>query len=231
MNFDTILQELESLGTAQNRKVIRKHGVGENFYGVSFADLHKLQKKIKQDHSLAMQLWATGNQDARMLATMIADPKQADDSLLESWVNDLDNYIITDTFSDFAKKTPLAKEKMDTWMASQEEWIGRAGWRMLTYQAMEHISLPDEYFEGYLAIIERDIHKRKNRVKDAMNSALIAIGVRNSHLEALSMAAAGRIGKVDVDHGETNCKTPDARSYIEKTLRRKGYFLTSVESR
>ena len=29
-------------------------------------------------------------------------------------------------------------------------------------------------------------------------------------------AAAKRIGKVDVDHGETGCKTPDAAPYIAK---------------
>jgi len=33
------------------------------------------------------------------------------------------------------------------------------------------------------------------------------------------MAAA--IGKVEVDHGETSCKTPDAVPYIEKALARK----------
>lgn len=50
-----------------------------------------------------------------------------------------------------------------------------------------------------------------------MNMALIAIGVRSARLAEAATAAAGRIGKVDVDHGETNCKTPDAASYIAKT--------------
>ena len=51
-----------------------------------------------------------------------------------------------------------------------------------------------------------------------MNNALINIGVRNSALEKKAVAAAKRIGKVVVDHGETGCKTPDAASYIAKTL-------------
>jgi hypothetical protein len=55
-------------------------------------------------------------------------------------------------------------------------------------------------------------------VRDAMNSALIAIGIRNSHLEELALSAAQRIGKVEVDHGKTNCKTPDAAAYIRRTL-------------
>jgi hypothetical protein len=31
------------------------------------------------------------------------------------------------------------------------------------------------------------------------------------------MAAAKRIGTVDVDHGDTACKTPDAAATIDKT--------------
>ena len=50
-----------------------------------------------------------------------------------------------------------------------------------------------------------------------MNGALIAIGVRNPKLEALTVAAAKRIGTVEVDHGDTDCKTPDAVACIAKT--------------
>jgi hypothetical protein len=32
-----------------------------------------------------------------------------------------------------------------------------------------------------------------------------------------ALAAAARIGKVEVDHGDTDCKTPDAAQYILKT--------------
>jgi hypothetical protein len=51
-----------------------------------------------------------------------------------------------------------------------------------------------------------------------MNMALIAIGVRSAGLRKLALAAAKRIGKVEVDHGDTSCKTPDAAAYIAKTV-------------
>lgn len=54
-----------------------------------------------------------------------------------------------------------------------------------------------------------------------MNSALIAIGIRNPKLERKALAAAKRIGKVEVDHGETSCKTPDAPTYIRKAVARR----------
>ena len=74
LEFETVIQELEELGTEQNRKIYRRHGVREDLFGVSFGNIRKLQKKIKTDHSLARELWATGNHDARILATMVADP-------------------------------------------------------------------------------------------------------------------------------------------------------------
>ena len=84
MNLNSALRELKRRGTAQNRKVYRRHGVGENMYGVSFADLRLLAKQIKTDPDLAVQLWATGNHDAQILATLIADPAQFDAKMLDT---------------------------------------------------------------------------------------------------------------------------------------------------
>jgi 3-methyladenine DNA glycosylase AlkD len=221
MEYKNLLQELESLGTAQNRNIYRRHGVSDNQFGVSVANLRKLQKQIKRDHSLAKQLWVTGNHDCRVLATMIADPSQADDALLEGWAKDLSNYVITDAFAGYVSQTSSAREKAENWRRSDGEWTGRAGWLLLAQLAMKDPGLPNSYFADLLETIERDIHSQKNRVKDSMNSALIAIGIRNSELERLALAAAQRIGKVEVDHGETGCQTPEAAEYIRRTLQRR----------
>ena len=53
-----------------------------------------------------------------------------------------------------------------------------------------------------------------------MNSALIAIGIRNEDLERKAIEMAREIGKVQVDHGATSCKTPDAEPYIKKARER-----------
>ena len=221
MDCQAALRELESLGTAQNRKIYRRHGVGENLFGVSYANQNKLAKEIKRNHSLARELWTSGNHDARILATMIADPSQTDALLLDSWVTDLDSYVVTDAFSGLAGKTALAYEKAEEWTRHEAEWPGRAGWHLIAHLAMKNPDLPDAYFTALLAAIEGEIHDRKNRVRDAMNNALIAIGIRNDALEQPALAAAARIGKVEVDHGETGCKTPDAVEYIRRTLARR----------
>ena len=221
MNLHQTLQQLEALGAEQNRKIYRRHGVSDNMYGVSYANQRKLAKTIKRDHPLALELWRSGNHDARILATFIADPYQADDSLLESWATDLDNYVLTDAFAAFVGKTALCQAKAEQWRSTAGEWHGRAGWHLVSHLAMQNPDLPDAWFSDHLDTIEREIHTRQNRVRDAMNNALIAIGIRNPALEPLALAAAARIGKVEVDHGQTGCKTPDAAAYIQRTLSRR----------
>ena len=89
MKFDDVMSELKSYGTEQNIKVYKKHGAGDNLYGVSFANLNKLKKKIKKNQNLALKLWDTGNTDAMTLATMIADPSEFTQELSDCWMDDL----------------------------------------------------------------------------------------------------------------------------------------------
>ena len=221
MDVQEALDTLKSLGTEQNRKVYRRHGAAEDVYGVSYADLKNLKKTIKVNHDLAEGLWAAGNHDGRILGAMVADPKRMDGGDLDRWAGRLRSRTETDAFSDVAAASPGAREALERWIESDEEWIACAGWKVLGRLARNDKSLPDEYFESHLARIERDIHSAKNWVRYDMNNALIAIGIRNPRLEEKAVAAAGRIGNVEVDHGETGCKTPDAAPYIKKAVERK----------
>jgi 3-methyladenine DNA glycosylase AlkD len=218
MDFKTVMKELEAAGTAQNRKVYARHGVpADKMFGVSYANLYALQKKIKTDQTLADQLWASDNHDAQVLATLIADPATMTDKQVEDWAKQMDNPPLVGMFTQFLRKSPLARKKADKWNKSKNEYLEQAGWALIACLALDDPALPDGYFESYLAIIETDIHKRRNRTRYQMNGALIAIGCRNEALEQQALAVAAKIGKVEVDHGETNCKTPDAAEYIRKT--------------
>ena len=73
-----------------------------------------------------------------------------------------------------------------------------------------------------LGTIEAKIHKAKNRTRYSMNSALIGIGAYNAKLRKRALQVAKNIGTVEVDHGETGCKTPDAAAYIAKTVAHHG---------
>ena len=218
MTKTEVMKELRASGTAQNRKVYRRHGIRGELFGVSYAALGKLQKKIKVDQALAEQLWATGNHDACALATMIADPATIGVGTLNSWARDADNRGLAAAVSNVAAAAPSAKGRMEKWTVSRDEMTACAGWHTLASIAREDDALPDSYFVNYFETIESKIHTSKNWVKYAMNNALINIGVRNAALEKKAIATAKRMGPVEVDHGETGCKTPDATAYIKKTV-------------
>ena len=220
MNAMAVLRELEGLGSEQTRKTYRRHGVRGELYGVNYAPLGKLAKKLKTNHALAGELWESGNHDARILATMIADPAATTGAELDKWIRDVDNYVLADAFAGLVSRTPVARKKMEKWTRSTHEWVGRIGWAILARLAMADSTLTDAEYERYLEEIERRIHGSKNRIRDAMNMAVIAIGLRSAAFEKKAVGAAKRIGKVEVDHGETGCVTPDAVEYIQKARTR-----------
>lgn len=220
MLLEEVMQQLEGYGTEQNRKTYKKHGAKEPLFGVSFANLKLLKKMIKKDHDLAVELWETKNMDAMTLATYILDPKKITTEQLNSWIQDVDYYCLMDVLMTSICTSPIAIERMEEWTKSNDEWIGRAGWSLLANIAIKNKTLHDDFFSPYLEEIKENIHNEKNRKKEAMNSALIAIGIRNEDLERQAIEIASEIGKIEVDHGATSCKTPDAESYIKKARER-----------
>ncbi|MBI3844689.1 MAG: DNA alkylation repair protein [Planctomycetes bacterium] len=221
MTLDEVMKSLESAGSAQTRKTYARHGVRGKVFGVSYAHLGKLTKKIKCDEPLAEQLWATGVHDARVLATMIADPKAISGKTLDAWAKDLDGHAIGGALAGLVARTPHAVAKSERWAKSTNEWIAQVAWNVIGRLATDDPSIPDSWFDGHLDTIQSEIHDQKNRVRHAMNGALIGIGIRNAAIRKKALAVAKSIGVVEVDHGDTDCKTPDAATYIAKALARK----------
>lgn len=220
MLLEEVMQQLEKYGTEQNRKTYKNHGAKEPLFGVSFANLKLLKKKIKKDHDLAISLWETKNMDAMTLATYILEPKNVTSDQLNSWIRDVDYYCLMDVLMTAICTSPIAIERMEEWTKSDDEWIGRAGWSLLANIAIKNKKLDDNFFMPYLEEIKVHIHNEKNRKREAVNSALIAIGIRNEALEQQAIEIAREIGKVKIDHGATSCKTPDAEPYIKKARER-----------
>ena len=109
MTLRETLSALTAAGSEQTRKTYARHGVKGEMFGVSYATLGKLKRSIKSDHSLAQELWRTGNHDARVLATMIADPALCSLSLLSDWVSDLDNSVLAGSLAGLASQTASAQ--------------------------------------------------------------------------------------------------------------------------
>lgn len=148
-------------------------------------------------------------------------PRGVSETQIVRWAKDSDNYIVVDELATLIGKTPYLKSCINRWKSSRAEWLGALAWTLLAHRAMSLSEAPDEYFEQLLAEIEAKIHSRPNRCRHSMNGALIAIGCRNPVLRKQAETAAGRIGRVEVDHGETSCTTPDAAEYIARTWEHK----------
>jgi 3-methyladenine DNA glycosylase AlkD len=216
MSLAETMRTLEKAGSAQTRKTYLRHGAEEPMFGVSFAVLKTLVKKIGVDHELALALWDTKNHDARILAMKIADPAQIAPSDLDRWVRENRVRMCGGYAAMLAAESPHGAAKASEWFKSSEAALRAAAWTLAGFLANRDETTPDKWFLDRLAHIEKSIHSAPNAEREAMNMAVITIGGRNAALRKAATAAAKRIGKVEVDHGDTACKTPDAVPYIEK---------------
>lgn len=213
-----VIDQLQLAGTAQNRKVYARHGAAEPMFGVSYKDLGRIAKPLKTDHSLATELWDSGNHDARVLALRVADASAMSKTRARRWLRDVDNYILAEGLGGLLSRSPLARELSDEWRDSPSEWPASVGWFIVACTAEQAEVWPTGDLRDLVTQIEAEIVERPNRVRHEMNGALIAIGLRDESVRRMVLEAAGRLGPTQVDHGETGCKTPDIAPYIERTL-------------
>ena len=222
MNAQEILGTLEKLGKPQTAAIYKRHGSGDNFFGVLTSEIAKLQKKIKVDHALARELWNTGNIEARILALLVADPEKLTREDADGLVKDGQVRFLFCYLSGLLGCSPIAEGTMRACMESPDEFAHAMGYGILSVRVKNHPgSISDADAEKALATIEEEIHRSPNWARYAMNGALISIGIYKPALRKKAIEAAKRIGKVQVDHGETGCKTPDAVLNIEKASKRK----------
>ncbi len=217
MNLNEAMSALKSAAKESAKRTYLKHGAKEPLFGVLTSDLTALHKRIKTDHSLAVQLIATGNADARLLGFMIADPGQLDVKTAQTWVSKASWPMDTYYLGQLLVKSGIWMDCMIAWMAVADEWVQSAGYSLLAQRLKDDAdSIPDDLAKKTLVAIEKGIHKAANRARYNMNTALIAIGTYKPGLRDAALAAADRIGPVEVDHGDTSCKTPSAPEYIRK---------------
>jgi len=223
MTTAEIMNKLEQMGTEQTKRTFQNHGASEPLFGVKIGDLKKLLKDVRKDQELAAALYATGNSDAMYLAGLAIDPASVKKELLEVWVKQADWYMLAEyTVAGVAAESPYALELAREWMDSEEELIAACGWS--TYA--NYISVtPDaelnlEEIRSLLDKAVQNVHSERNRVRYTMNGFVIAAGSAVAPLHEEALAAAGEIGKVRVNMGQTACKVPLASEYIQKVKAR-----------
>ncbi|MCE9583949.1 MAG: DNA alkylation repair protein [Planctomycetes bacterium] len=151
------MSAFEKAGSEQTRKTYARHGAEEPMFGVSFATLKTLVKRIKVDHELALALWDTGNFDARNLAVKIADPAQMSPADLDRWAKTRMASMCHGYVAHLAAEGPHARAKADAWLASPDEALRRSAWLLVGAMAMKDEATPASWFAARLAEIEKSI--------------------------------------------------------------------------
>jgi 3-methyladenine DNA glycosylase AlkD len=222
MTKQDVLEELKVLGSPSVRKVLLNHRVGEPCYGVKIGDLKKLQKRIKRDHELALELWDTGIHDARYLAGLIADDPRMTRGLLQHWVETASPMLAGCVVPWVAVGSPHGREVARAWIESDEESVAAAGW--VTWSGLVSVT-PDERLDlkeikELLARVVARIKNSPNDVRYQMNNFVICTGCYVAGLMDQALESAETIGAVEVDMGATSCEVPAAAEYIRKVAAR-----------
>src|SRR5690606_13709024 len=81
------------------------------------------------DHALALELWSTGNLDARLLAILVMKPEQLTRDELDRMVREAAFAQLADWLSSYVVKVHPEKEALRrVWMEDADPWAARAGW-------------------------------------------------------------------------------------------------------
>jgi 3-methyladenine DNA glycosylase AlkD len=219
MTTASILEQLAAMGSEQTRKTFKNHGAPDSMFGVKVGDLKTIVKKVKKNHELSLELYATGNSDAQYLAGLIADEKRITAADLQHWAEGATWYMLSEyTVPWVAAESPHGWQLALQWIESDQEKIAECGWATLN----NWVSLrPDETLDipalsQLLDRVSDNIHPAQNRVRYVMNGFVIATGCYVAPLHEKAKAVAQQIGKVSVNVGNTACKVPFAPDYIQK---------------
>jgi 3-methyladenine DNA glycosylase AlkD len=216
---ETIMLELEKMGTEQTRKTFLRHGAPSSMFGVKVGDLKTIVKRVKKNHTLAKGLYDTGNSDAMYLAGLIGDETKMTKSDLNKWAKNSTWHMISEYTVPFvAAESPYAMELALEWIGSSKENIASAGWATLSLyiSISPNETIDKKQIKGLMAQVAKEIHNAHNRVRYTMNGFILSVGAYIPDLTEDAKKIASKIGDVYVNMGDTACKVPAVIPYLEK---------------
>ncbi len=184
----------------------------DKVYAVGLMKLRAIARAAKRNHERALTLWDSGVHEGKLLATLTEEPKKVSSAQLDKQVKEIWTFELADYFAkNVVAKTPFLLEKANEWtVMGQPEFVRRVGYACVCVLAKSSKTLDNNYFVKHLTIIELEIQKTSNWVKEGQNYALIAIGRRNQALNTKALKVADTIGEITVNYDNTSCKTTDA---------------------
>jgi 3-methyladenine DNA glycosylase AlkD len=190
-----LIQKLRVSGSRANIDGMKRFGIAtSNAFGTGMPFLRGLAKQHKFNHALAQSLWESGWHEARILASLIDDPKQLSREQMERWVKDFDSWDVTDQCCmNLFRASPFALDAVREWSGRDEEFVKRAAFSILASLAVHNKEMSDEDFIALLPLIEHAATDERNFVKKSVNWALRQIGKRSMPLHNAALDCAERL--------------------------------------
>lgn len=168
MTAAEVMDQLKPLGRDTYKKVLRTHGVPEPVFGVKIEDLKKIQKRIKKDYQLALDLYDTGVYDAMYLAGLIADDARMTRKDLRRWLAGARCAALCEyTVPWVAAGSPHGHDLALEWIESDKEDVAAAGWATLgsLLSIKDNADLDLAELKQLLQRVRKTIHQQPNRVR------------------------------------------------------------------
>ena len=196
---DNVIQLLMSKAEPENIPGMKRFGMSEESrLGIPVPELRAIAKSLGKDHQLAQELWNTRIAEARILASMVAEPDKLTGEQMDRWVEDFDSWGICDQVGmNLFDKTPLAWKKIPEWSQSEEEFIRRASLALIACLAWHDKQAKDALFVNIMPVIRSCATDERNFVKKAASWALRNIGKRNRNLNLLAIQCAAEIQAIN----------------------------------
>lgn len=176
-------------------------------------DLRTLAKEIKKDHSLAQELWFTGNFYARLLAILIMDKKQLIEEKVDLLISEIEQHPETEKLQliDWLMANQLVKDKklvalIESWEKNPIALKRRIFWYYQGRLRWMGKLQPDS--EKVLSAIENSIEKEEPEVQWAMNFTAGWIGVFEKTYRKRCVALGEKTGLYKGQMVSKGC-TPD----------------------
>jgi 3-methyladenine DNA glycosylase AlkD len=191
----SVLARLKRMGSKRARDGMARYGIpSDNAFGIPVGDLQRLSKELGRDHALAQSLWETGIYEARMLASMVAEPARVTPAQMDRWCADFDSWAIVDTVCfKLWDQTPHWPDKAAAWSKRKPEFEKRAAFALIASAALHDKARPDAAFTKLIPLIARAASDERNFVKKGVSWALRGIGHRSAALHTAAVDLAKKL--------------------------------------
>jgi 3-methyladenine DNA glycosylase AlkD len=94
---DDVLAALREQSSPENVSGMARFGINpQNTLGISVPMLRRYARSLGRDHALALDLWASGVHEARILAALVDEPGRVTPEQMDAWVAELDSWDVCD---------------------------------------------------------------------------------------------------------------------------------------